>query len=84
VELHRDRKYTVPIRSGGGGGGGDKGDGDDDGDDDDDEEEKGVDPYDTDQTDSPTADDVLPPRDVVKKWEQALLKKTMGYNQICI
>jgi hypothetical protein len=43
-----------------------------------------VDPYDTDQTDSPTADDVLPPRDVVKKWEQALLKKTMGYNQICI
>jgi hypothetical protein len=72
LDLHHDRKYSVPISAGGGGGGGDKGDDDDDDDyDDDDEEEDGVDPYDTDKT----VDDVTPPSDQVEKWQQALLNK---------
>jgi hypothetical protein len=72
LELHRDRKYTVPVhRSGGGGGGGDDKGGDDDGNGDDDDDDNG---YDSDQTDSPP-DDVNPPRDEANKWEHALLKK---------
>jgi hypothetical protein len=51
LELHRDRKYTVPVHRSGD----DKG-GDDDDDDDDDD-----DGYDSDLTDSPH--DVNPPRD---------------------